>query len=132
TYLQNLGMQVHEIAVDEAGQTPLARVRERLSPRMACVVVQSPNFFGVIEDFTGFAEAVDDEKALVVQAVAEPVSLGLLKPPGAWGADIVVGEGQSFGNALSYGGRYLRFFAQKRAFCGDGRGRRVAVMGGTE
>jgi glycine dehydrogenase subunit 1 len=116
TYLQNLGMQVHEVAVDEAGQTPLARVRERLSPHVACVVVQSPNFFGVIEDLTGFAAALHQEKALLVQAVAEPVSLGLLKPPGAWGADIVVGEGQSFGNALSYGGPYLGFFATKDQF----------------
>jgi glycine cleavage system P protein (glycine dehydrogenase) subunit 1 len=132
TYLQNLGMQVHEIAVDEAGQTPLARVRERLSPRMACVVVQSPNFFGVIEDLTGFAEALHDEKALLVQAVAEPVSLGLLKPPGAWGADIVVGEGQSFGNALSYGGPYLGFFATKDQYVRQMPGRLVGETVDTE
>src|ERR671924_2046566 len=116
TYLQNLGMQVHEVPVDEAGQTPLARVREGLSPRTACVVVQSPNFFGVIEDLTGFAEALHDDQALLVQAVAEPVSLGLLRPPGAWGADIAVGEGQAFGNALSYGGPYLGFFATRDQF----------------
>jgi glycine dehydrogenase subunit 1 len=116
TYLQNLGMQVHEVAVDEAGQTPLVRVRERLSPRTACVVVQSPNFFGVVEDLSGFAEALHREHALLVDVVAEPVSLGLLKPPGAWGADIVVGEGQSFGNALSYGGPYLGFFATRDQF----------------
>jgi glycine dehydrogenase subunit 1 len=132
TYLQNLGMQVHEIAVDEAGQTPLARVRERLSPRIACVVVQSPNFFGVIEDLTGFAEALHDEKALLVQAVAEPVSLGLLKPPGAWGADIVVGEGQSFGNALSYGGPYLGFFATKDQYVRQMPGRLVGETVDTE
>jgi glycine dehydrogenase subunit 1 len=113
TYLQNLGLQVHELRVDEAGQTPLARVREGLTARIACVVVQSPNFFGVIEDLSGFAETLHDEKALLVQAVAEPVALGLLKPPGAWGADIVVGEGQAFGNALSYGGPYLGFFATR-------------------
>jgi glycine dehydrogenase subunit 1 len=102
--------------VDEAGQTPLAQVREKLSSRIACAVVQSPNIFGVIEDFTGFAEALHREKALLIQVVAEPVSLGLLKPPGAWGADIVVGEGQSFGNAISYGGPYLGFFATKDQF----------------
>ena len=113
TYLQNLGMQVHEVPVDEAGQTPLARVREGMTTRIAGVVVQSPNFFGVIEDLSGFAEMLRDAKALLVQAVAEPVSLGLLKPPGAWGADIVVGEGQAFGNALSYGGPYLGFFATR-------------------
>jgi glycine dehydrogenase subunit 1 len=132
TYLQNLGMQVHEIAVDEAGQTPLARMRERLSPRMACVVVQSPNFFGVIEDLTGFAEALHHEKALLVQVVAEPVSLGLLKPPGAWGADIVVGEGQSFGNALSYGGPYLGFFATKDQYVRQMPGRLAGETVDTE
>jgi glycine dehydrogenase subunit 1 len=116
TYLQNLGMQVHTIGVDDTGQTSLPRVRGGLSPRTACVVVQSPNFFGVIEDLTGFAEAIHQDKALLVQAVAEPVSLGLLKPPGAWGADIAVGEGQAFGNALSYGGPYLGFFATRDQF----------------
>jgi glycine dehydrogenase subunit 1 len=116
TYLQNLGMQVHTVGGDDTGQTSLQRVRGGLSPRTACVVVQSPNFFGVIEDLTGFAEATHHEQALLVQAVAEPVSLGLLKPPGAWGADIAVGEGQAFGNALSYGGPYLGFFATRDQF----------------
>jgi glycine dehydrogenase subunit 1 len=125
TYLQNLGLQVHEICVDEAGQTPLARVREGLTARIACVVVQSPNFFGVIEDLSGFAETLHDEKALLVQAVAEPVALGLLKPPGAWGADIVVGEGQAFGNALSYGGPYLGFFATRDQYVRQMPGRLV-------
>jgi len=116
TYLQNLGMRVHSVGVEDSGQTSLQRVREGLSSRIACVVVQSPNFFGVIEDLTGFAEAIHQEKALLIQAVAEPVSLGLLKPPGAWGADITVGEGQAFGNALSYGGPYLGFFATRDQF----------------
>jgi glycine dehydrogenase subunit 1 len=132
TYLQNLGMQVHEVPVDEAGQTPLSQVREGLSPRTACVVVQSPNFFGVIEDLTGFADAVHHEKALLVQVVAEPVSLGLLKPPGAWGADIVVGEGQAFGNALSYGGPYLGFFATRDQYVRQMPGRLAGETVDTE
>jgi glycine dehydrogenase subunit 1 len=113
TYLQNLGMQVHDMPVDAAGQTTLSAVKSALNARTACVVVQSPNFFGVIEDLTGFADAVHAAQALLIQAVAEPVSLGLLKPPGDWGADIAVGEGQAFGNALSYGGPYLGFFATR-------------------
>jgi glycine dehydrogenase subunit 1 len=132
TYLQNLGMQVHEVSVDEAGQTPLSRVRERLSPRTACVVAQSPNFFGVIEDLSGFAEALQGEKALLVQAVAEPVSLGLLKPPGAWGADIVVGEGQAFGNTLTYGGPYLGFFATRDRYVRQMPGRLAGETVDTE
>jgi glycine dehydrogenase subunit 1 len=132
TYVQNLGMQVCEIPVDEAGQTPLSQVQERLSPRTACVVMQSPNFWGVIEDLTGFAEVLQRDMALLVQVIAEPVSLGLLKPPGAWGADIVVGEGQSFGNTLSYGGPYLGFFATRDRYVRQMPGRLVGETIDTE
>jgi glycine dehydrogenase subunit 1 len=132
TYVQNLGMQVYELPVDEAGQTPLSQVQEKLSARTACVVVQSPNFFGVIEDLSGFAEASHDDQSLLVQVVAEPVALGLLKPPGAWGADIVVGEGQAFGNTLSYGGPYLGFFATRDRFVRQMPGRLVGETLDTE
>jgi glycine dehydrogenase subunit 1 len=116
TYLQNLGTRVHEVPVDETGQTPLARVNAGMSDQTACVVVQSPNFFGVIEDLTGFADTAHARGALLVQAISEPVSLGLLKPPGAWGADIALGEGHAFGNPLSYGGPYLGFFATREQY----------------
>jgi glycine dehydrogenase subunit 1 len=132
TYLQNLGMQVHEIPVNTAGQTPLPRVRSGLSTRTAGVVVQSPNFFGVIEDLTGFAEDIHSAQALLVQAVSDPVSLGLIKPPGAWGADIVVGEGQAFGNALSYGGPYLGFFATRDRYVRQMPGRLAGETVDTE
>jgi glycine dehydrogenase subunit 1 len=132
TYLQNLGMEVHVIPVDDCGHTPLMRVRGGLSPQTACVVVQSPNFFGVVEDLTGFADAVHQEGALLVQVVAEPVSLGLLKPPGAWGADIAVGEGQAFGNALSYGGPYLGFFATRDQYVRQMPGRLAGETVDTE
>jgi len=132
TYLQNLGMRVHEVPLDETGQTPLSRVKEGFSGQTACVVVQSPNFFGVIEDLTGFAEAVHAEKALLVQVVAEPVSLGLLKPPGAWGVDIAVGEGQAFGNPLSYGGPYLGFFATRDQYVRQMPGRLTGETVDTE
>jgi glycine cleavage system P protein (glycine dehydrogenase) subunit 1 len=132
TYVQNLGMQVCEIPVDEAGQTPLAQVQARLSSRTACVVLQSPNFFGVIEDLTGFAEVLHRDPTLLVQVIAEPVALGLLKPPGAWGVDIVVGEGQAFGNTLSYGGPYLGFFATRDRYVRQMPGRLVGETVDTE
>jgi glycine dehydrogenase subunit 1 len=132
TYLQNLGVRVHELAVDEAGQTSLSQVRGGLSPQTAGVVVQSPNFFGVIEDLSGFADAVHQEGALLIQAIAEPVSLGLLKPPGAWGADIAVGEGQAFGNALSFGGPYLGFFATRDQYVRQMPGRLAGETVDTE
>ena len=116
TYLQNLGARVREIPVDETGQTPLSRVNDGLSEQTACMAVQSPNFFGVIEDLSGFAEAVHRQGALLVQAITEPIALGLLKPPGAWGADIALGEGHAFGNPVSYGGPYLGFFATREQY----------------
>jgi glycine dehydrogenase subunit 1 len=76
----------------------------------ACLVVQSPNFFGEIEDLAGLADKVQAVGALLV-VVTDPVSLGLLKPPGDYGADIVVGEGQALGNGLNFGGPYLGLFA---------------------
>jgi glycine dehydrogenase subunit 1 len=76
----------------------------------ACLVVQSPNFFGQIEDLQGLADRVHAAKAMLIVA-ADPISLGLLQPPGAFGADIVVGEAQALGNGLNYGGPYLGYFA---------------------
>jgi glycine dehydrogenase subunit 1 len=74
------------------------------------VVVQNPDFLGQIEDLRGLADQVHAAGALLV-VVADPISLGLLTPPGAYGADIVVGEGQSLGNGLNFGGPYLGLFA---------------------
>ncbi len=82
----------------------------------ACVVVQQPDMFGAIRDFSALAETCRREGALLVAVVCEPVSLGALKPPGAWGADIVVGEGQGLGNGLSFGGPYLGLFATRDRF----------------
>ncbi|HEX4195655.1 MAG TPA: aminomethyl-transferring glycine dehydrogenase subunit GcvPA [Stellaceae bacterium] len=82
----------------------------------SCVVLQNPGFFGDVRDYTALAEACHKAGALLVVAVAEVVSLGLIKPPGAMGADIVVAEGQSLGNALEYGGPYLGLFATREKF----------------
>ena len=82
----------------------------------SCVVVQNPGFFGDVRDYGALAEACHKAGALLVVAVAEIVSLGLIKPPGAMGADIVVAEGQSLGNALEYGGPYLGLFATREKF----------------
>ncbi len=82
----------------------------------SCVVVQSPGFFGDVRDYATLADACHRAGALLVVAVAEVVSLGLIKPPGAMGADIVVAEGQSLGNALEYGGPYLGLFATREKF----------------
>ncbi|HNT96963.1 MAG TPA: aminomethyl-transferring glycine dehydrogenase subunit GcvPA, partial [Elusimicrobiales bacterium] len=79
----------------------------------ACLAVQTPNFLGLIEDLDGVADAARKAGALLV-AAADPVSLGVLKTPGEYGADFAVGEGQSLGLPLAYGGPYLGLFSCKK------------------
>jgi glycine dehydrogenase subunit 1 len=79
----------------------------------AAVVLQQPNFYGNLEDLTGVEKAVHKNKGLLIMAV-DPISLAVLKSPGEWGADIAVGEGQSLGNSLSFGGPYLGFLASTK------------------
>ena len=81
-----------------------------LDSTTACLIVQQPNFLGCVEDLRALAEVAHAAGALLI-VVVEPISLGLLQPPGALGADIVVGEGQPLGLSMSYGGPYLGLFA---------------------
>jgi glycine dehydrogenase subunit 1 len=83
---------------------------------VSCVVVQSPDFFGNPRDLRALAQACHRCGALLIGVFTEAVSLGLLTPPGAFGADIVVGEGQSIGNALAFGGPYVGLFATREEF----------------
>jgi glycine dehydrogenase subunit 1 len=82
----------------------------------ACVVVQSPDVFGLIRDLKPIAEAAHAKGALLIAVVTEAVSLGLLEPPGHQGADIVAAEGQSIGNGLNFGGPYVGLFATREKF----------------
>ncbi len=90
----------------------------------ALVYIQYPDFFGVIKDYTDFAKKVHDKGALLAVSV-NPISLGLLKPPGEFDADIVTGEGQPLGIPLSFGGPYLGIFATKKQFVRKLAGRLV-------
>ena len=111
TYVQHAGIElVHADADPETGQAP-ANIAELLNDKTAALVVQSPNFFGCIEDVAALAEKAHAVGALMVVAVTEAISFGLLKSPGACGADIVVAEGQSFGVPVSFGGPYVGLFA---------------------
>ncbi|WP_127091337.1 aminomethyl-transferring glycine dehydrogenase subunit GcvPA [Aquabacter cavernae] len=83
---------------------------------VSCVVVQSPDVFGNLVDLKPIAEKAHAAGALLVAVFTEAVSLGLVEPPGAQGADIVVGEGQSIGNALNFGGPYVGLFATRQKF----------------
>jgi glycine dehydrogenase subunit 1 len=91
----------------------------------SCVVVQNPSFFGHVRDFGKLAEACHAAGALLIVVVTEVVSLGLIKPPGEVGADIVVCEGQSIGNGLGFGGPYVGLFATKEKYMRQMPGRLV-------
>jgi len=91
----------------------------------SCVVVQTPDFFGHLHDLRPIAEKAHAAGALLVAVVTEAVSLGLVTSPGELGADIVVGEGQSFGNALSFGGPYVGLFATRQKYVRQMPGRLV-------
>ena len=86
-----------------------------IDDQTSCVVVQNPNLFGHIADLTSLADACHAKGALLIVVVTEVVSLGAITPPGAMGADIVVGEGQSIGAGLNFGGPYLGLFACNHA-----------------
>jgi glycine dehydrogenase subunit 1 len=103
TYTQGMGLEV----VGDDGNAGLA---DLLDEETACLIVQYPDFLGRIEDLSALAEVAHTVGALFV-VVADPIALGLLKPPGEFGADIVVGEGQGMGAGLNFGGPYLGFFA---------------------
>jgi glycine dehydrogenase subunit 1 len=88
----------------------------RVGNALACVVVQTPGFFGHLADYTNLAKACHASGALLVVCVTEPVALGLITPPGAIGADIVVGEGQSLAGPMSFGGPGVGLFATREKF----------------
>jgi len=89
---------------------------EQIDDETSCVVVQNPDFFGTIQDYTKLAEALHARKALLVVVVTEVISLGAVRSPGSMGADIVVGEGQSIGNGLTFGGPYVGLLATRQKF----------------
>ena len=130
------GMEIlrQPVAIDDE-----AAVIAAIDAGTACVVVQTPNVFGVVTDVTKIAEAAHAAGALLIVVTTEAVSYGLLKPPGEMGADIAVAEGQSIGNALNYGGPYVGLFAVREKLvrqmpgrlCGetvDADGRRGFVL----
>jgi glycine dehydrogenase subunit 1 len=109
------------------GQLNRRVLQDVLDNDSAAVIVQSPNFFGVIEDMGAVAPLVHGKGAYLIAAFTEATSLGILKPAGSLGADFVVGEGQAFGNPLNYGGPYLGIFAASEAFLRKIPGRLVGA-----
>jgi glycine dehydrogenase subunit 1 len=116
TYVRNLGITIEEIAYTKTGEIDVNELKEKLDENTAAVVVQNPNFFGILEDQKEISRLAHEGDALFVVSITEPLSLGVFEPPGKFGADIVTGEAQSFGIPLSFGGPYLGFMACKKEF----------------
>jgi glycine dehydrogenase subunit 1 len=108
TYALHQGIELEVLPIRE-GSTSLDDVKARLAEGgVAGVIVQQPNVYGIVEDFTGFADACHDSKALfIMDSVA--ADLAVLKTPGEWGADIAVGDGQSLGIPMQFGGPYVGY-----------------------
>jgi glycine dehydrogenase subunit 1 len=109
----------------QRGTTLEDALKETLDEDTACLIVQQPNFFGSIEDLAGLSRTVHSMGALFIVTIAEPLSLAILRPPGAFSADIVVGEGRSFGTPPSFGGPCLGFMATKENYIRQMPGRIV-------
>lgn len=114
SYTFNLNFDFQETPVIH-GQSSRDALFKLIDKDTAAVILQNPNFFGAIDDHTDIIKKAHDAGALVIESVY-PISLGLIKTPGAMGADIVTGEGQSLGLSLNFGGPYLGFMATKKEF----------------
>ena len=125
TYVQHAGIELEHTPHSNETGTTLTDSLTRLDDKTAAVVVQSPNFFGCIEDVQSLAERAHAVGALLIVVVTEAMSFGLLKSPGACDADIVVAEGQSFGVPLSFGGPYVGLFATREKYARQIPGRLV-------
>ena len=125
TYTQHGDAEIITAAFDE--KTGRVADLSVLDDKTAALVVQSPNFFGCIENLERLAKAAHDVGALLVVVVTEAISLGLLKSPGECDADIVVGEGQSFGIPMSFGGPHVGMFATREKFIRQMPGRLCGI-----
>ena len=113
TYAAGMGIEVIELPYNAAGVTDLQGAGES-AHGASCVAVQSPNFFGCIEDVSAASRLAHDNDAISISVTAEALSLGVLKTPRESGADIALGEAQSFGLPVGYGGPYLGFIASTK------------------
>lgn len=114
TYLSHVGAEIVEVPSKD-GVTDLEELDKRLDTDVAAVVVQQPNFFGFLENARAIGERAHAKGALLIASV-NPISLGVIEPPGHYGADIAVGEGQPLGNAVSFGGPHFGFFTVREEF----------------
>ncbi len=125
TYQMGLASEMVEVPLKDGLTDPTA-IEAVAGEETAVVLLQSPNFLGNIEDIASITQIAQNIGSLVVVSV-NPISLGILKPPGEFDVDVVVGEGQSLGNGLSFGGPYFGFFATKKDFVRRMPGRLIGL-----
>ncbi|WP_053956053.1 aminomethyl-transferring glycine dehydrogenase subunit GcvPA [Inediibacterium massiliense] len=111
TYMRFRKIEVIEVDMND-GVTDIEKLKSIVDKNTSGVIIQNPNFFGIIEDLTEVEKIIHENKGMLITYV-DPISLGILKTPEQLGADIAVGEGQALGNNLNYGGPYLGFLATK-------------------
>ena len=132
TYSDQCGFMLAEVEIKD-GITDIDELRSSISDETAAVLVQNPNFFGIIEplDKVGelLRESLSAKNKIMFTVCADPISLAIFEPPASFGADIVVGEGQALGNPLSFGGPYLGFFTAREEYLRKMPGR---IVGQTE
>ena len=115
TYSAGYGSEVVETPLNERGATDLGALAAAIDENTGAVFLQQPNFLGTVEDLQPLVDAAKEKGALVVVQV-DPMTLGILRPPGEYGVDIAVGEGQTLGNRLDFGGPSFGFFAAQNAY----------------
>lgn len=123
TYLKNLNIELVTVGTPD-GVIPLDELEAAITPETASVLVQHPNFFGALEDVDAISRIVHAKGAMLTVSV-DPISLGILKRPGDYAADIVVAEGQSLGSPMAFGGPYLGIMACREEFVRKMPGRLV-------
>ena len=128
TYAKVQNLKVVEVEIKD-GVTDMEALEELVNDNTAAVIAQSPNYFGIIEDLEAIGEIAHKGKKTTFIASVDPISLGILKKPGDMGVDVVVGEGQSLGIPVSFGGPYLGFMAVKKDYVRKIPGR---IVGQTE
>lgn len=125
TYFKHQNIEIVEIPFDKRGCVDLNFIEAHLDDSVCSVLIQSPNFFGVIEDLVPLGKMIEFKPALFIVATSEAMAYACLPSPGEVGADIAIGEGMSFGIGLNYGGPYLGLFSTKEKYIRQMPGRLV-------
>lgn len=127
-YTKGAKIEIQEIPFDEkTGKIDIKQLKEKINENTAGVYIENPNYFGIFEDEVDkISKIIKDANSLLVVSV-DPISLGIVKSPGSYGADIVIGEGRALGNPLDFGGSSLGIFACKKEFLRQMPGRIIGM-----